>query len=175
MIEGQPTKLAFRVLDSVCEPLLPEPLWKILYMNMNHQDYELGRNENLFDLFLKNVKGFALFTLDPAGRVASWNEAAERLLGYRADEILGQPSSRFFIPEDLSVGEHEKELQTAISQGQASDDRWQVRKDGSRFWASGLTIALKDHDLRGFAKVMRDLTEMRQATDEIRRLYGNLK
>ena len=96
-------------------------------------------------------------------------------MSYRADEILGQSSSRFFIPEDLSVGEHEKELLTAISQGQASDDRWQVRKDGSRFWASGLTIALKGHDLRGFAKVMRDLTEMRQATDEVRRLNAELQ
>jgi PAS domain S-box-containing protein len=136
---------------------------------------ELRGNSELFDLLVKNVNGFAIFTLDAEGRVASWNESAEKLLGYRDKEILGQVPDLFFTAEDREKKEPEKELATAIEVGQASDDRWIVRKDQSQFWCSGLTIALKDGTLRGFAKVMRDQTEMRQALDEVTRLNHKLQ
>jgi PAS domain S-box-containing protein len=136
---------------------------------------ELRGNSELFDLLTKNVTGFAIFTLDAEGRVASWNDSAETLLGYRADEIMGQMADVFFTAEDRAKNEPEKELATAIEVGQASDDRWIVRNDQSQFWCSGLTIALKDGTLRGFAKVMRDQTEMRQALDEVTRLNHQLQ
>ena len=122
-----------------------------------------------------NVNGLAIFTLDAEGRVASWNESAEKLLGYRDTEIIGRMADVFFTAEDRAKKEPEKELATAAEVGQASDDRWIMRKDQSHFWASGLTIALRDGALRGFAKVMRDQTDMKQALDEVTRLNHKLQ
>ena len=136
---------------------------------------ELGGNAELFDLLVKNANGLAIFTLDADGRVASWNVSAERLLGYQEPEIIGQPADVFFTPEDRANKEPEKEFKTAVDVGQASDDRWIVRKDQSRFWCGGLTIALKDGKLRGFAKVMRDQTDMKEALDEVTRLNQKLQ
>ena len=136
-------------------------------------DIELRGNSELFDLLVKNVNGLAIFTLDAEGRVASWNESAEELLGYRDTEIIGRMGDVFFTAEDRAKKESEKELATAAEVGQASDDRWIMRKDQSQFWAGGLTIALRDGALRGFAKVMRDQTDMKQALDEVTRI--NLK
>ncbi|WP_447984705.1 PAS domain-containing protein [Nitrospira sp. Nam74] len=135
---------------------------------------ELGGNAELFDLLVKNAKGLAIFTLDAEGRVASWNASAEKLLGYAPHDILGQSVGVFFTPEDRANKEPENELKTAAEVGQSSDDRWIVRKDQSPFWCSGLTIALKDSELRGFAKVMRDQTDMKEALDEVTRLNQKL-
>jgi two-component system CheB/CheR fusion protein len=129
----------------------------------------------LFDLLVKNANGLAIFTLDAHGRVATWNVSAEKLLGYEDDEIIGQPADVFFTAEDRARKEPEKEFQTAAEVGQASDDRWTVRKDQSQFWCGGLTIALRDDGLRGFGKVMRDQTEMKQALDEVTRLNQKLQ
>jgi PAS domain S-box-containing protein len=136
---------------------------------------ELGGNAELFDLLVKNANGLAIFTLDADGRVASWNVSAERLLGYQEQEIIGQSADVFFIPEDRANREPQREFKTAAEVGQASDDRWIVRKDRSRFWCGGLTIALKDDKLRGFAKVMRDQTDMKEALDEVTRLNQKLQ
>jgi len=138
-------------------------------------DIDLRGNSELFDLLVKNVIGLAIFTLDAQGRVATWNESSERLLRYQSQEIIGQTFAVFFTPEDRANNEPEKELATAAEVGQASDDRWTLRKDQSRFWVSGLTIALKDGTLRGFAKVMRDQTVMKQALDEVTHLNGKLQ
>ncbi len=118
-------------------------------------------------LLLECVPDHAIFTLGPEGRVSSWNVGAERLLGYRENEVLGQPSSLFFTPEDVAACEPEKDLRAAAEVGRASGDRWQVRKDGTRFWASVIATALRDgHDnLRGFARVLRDRTELRRAEE----------
>ena len=138
-------------------------------------DMELHGNSELFDLLVKNANGLAIFTLDAEGRVASWNESAEKLLGYAEHEIIGQLADVFFTEEDRSKKEPQKELMTAAAVCQASDDRWIVRKDKSQLWCSGLTIALKDGELRGFGKVMRDQTDMRQALDEVTRLDKQLQ
>ena len=136
---------------------------------------ELRGNAELFDLLVKNANGLAIFTLDAHGRVASWNVSAERLLGYQDHEIIGQLADVFFTAEDRAKKEPEKEFKTAAEVGQASDDRWIVRKDQSQFWCSGLTIALKDRELRGFGKVMRDQTDMKKALDEVTRLNRKLR
>lgn len=132
-------------------------------------------DDELFDLLIQNVRGLAIFTLDRHGRVASWNRSARDLLGYEAEEILGHVTDCFFTPEDRAKGEPAREHETAARLGQASDDRWIVRKNGDQFWCSGLTIALKDPEMRGFAKVMRDQTEMKQALDEVTRLNNELR
>ena len=136
---------------------------------------ELGGNAELFDLLVKNANGLAIFTLDADGRVASWNASAEKLLGYEEHEIIGQSAEVFFTAEDRANKEPERELKTAADVGQASDDRWIVRKDQSQFWCGGLTIALKDGKLRGFGKVMRDQTDMKEALDEVTRLNQKLQ
>jgi PAS domain S-box-containing protein len=126
--------------------------------------------EELFRLLIENVKDYALFTTDPSGRVTSWNTGAERTLGYQEQEILGQDARIVFTPEDQARGEPERELQTAAATGRAEDERWHIRKDGTRFWCSGVVSALLDErgTLRGFAKVMRDITARKELEEALR-------
>jgi PAS domain S-box-containing protein len=123
-------------------------------------------------LLVESVLDYAIFRLDPAGLVASWNPGAERLKGYRADEIVGQHFSRFYPPADIESGKCERELSIAAREGRVEDEGWRVRKDGSRFWASVVISAIRDArgELLGFAKVTRDLTARRKAEDERVRL-----
>jgi PAS domain S-box-containing protein len=128
----------------------------------------------LFELLIRNVKGLAIFTLDSQGRVATWNASGKDLLGYEDKEILGCPADIFFIKEDRERHEPQRELEIAVQQGQASDDRWIVRKGGDTFWCSGLTIALRDTKVHGFVKIMRDQTDMKQALDQVQNLNNRL-
>jgi PAS domain S-box-containing protein len=130
----------------------------------------LGGPEDQYALLMECVTDYAIFLMDSEGRVAAWNAGAERIFGYTEEEALGLPFERFFTPEDVERGLPEKELRTAVTQGRATDDKWHLRKDGTRFWVSGITTALRDDDggLRGFAKVTRDRTERRQAEDVLR-------
>lgn len=124
--------------------------------------------DELFQLLVESIRDYAIFMLDTKGRVVSWNKGAERILGYQEAEIVGQPVSRFFTPEDIQQGVPEEELRKAESEGQAEDERWQVRRDGTRFWASGVMTVLRDGALRGFVKVLRDETKRKQAEEQIR-------
>ncbi len=125
-------------------------------------------DEELFRLLIENVKDYAIFVLDPQGRVQSWNPGAERMLGYNDDEIIGQPVAIFFTPEDVQAGVPQQELRDALVAGRGNDDRWHVRKDGSRLWAGGSMTPLWDdkRELRGYAKIMRDRTEWKRAQEE---------
>ena len=128
----------------------------------------LQASEERFRLLLENVKDYAIFFIDPDGRVTRWSIGAERILGYQEAEILGQSASIIYTPEDIERGADQEELETAIIEGRAEDERWHVRKDGSCFWASGTVTPLRDEtgQLRGFSKIMRDFTERKQAEDE---------
>jgi PAS domain S-box-containing protein len=123
-----------------------------------------GAGAELAQLFLENIRDYAVFALDAQGRVLSWSAPAEHLLGYREQETIGQPVERFYTSEDMAGGVPARELQQALAAGRVEEDRWYVRKDGSRFWSGGVTTALfgADGRLRGFAKVMRDRTAERQ-------------
>lgn len=130
------------------------------------QDEEtLQESEERFRLLVEGVQDYAIFMLDPLGRVASWNPGVERILGYQEAEIIGQDFSCFFTPEDIQNSQPEQELSQALAAGRAEDERWHVRKDGARFWATGVVTPLRDGPLRGFSKVMRDVTE-RKRTEE---------
>jgi PAS domain S-box-containing protein len=137
----------------------------------------LRQNEERFRLLVEGVKDYAIFMLDPDGKVASWNEGAHHIKGYRQQEILGRHFSVFFAEEDLKRSKPERELQIAQDEGSYEEEGWRVRKDGSRFWASVLITALWDEagSLRGFAKVTRDITERKRAEEEIRQLNKNLE
>jgi PAS domain S-box-containing protein len=125
----------------------------------------LRQSAEHFHLLVDAVKDYAIFMLDGDGRVASWNPGAERIKGYRAEEIIGKHFSCFYTEEDIAGGKPERELTIAATQGRLEDEGWRVRKDGSRFWANVIITALRDEagGLRGFAKVTRDLTEQRRA------------
>jgi PAS domain S-box-containing protein len=130
-----------------------------------------GADPSLFALLVEQVVDYAIFVLDPHGMVATWNPGAERVKGYRRDEIIGQPYQIFFPDEDRQAGKPQRVLQTARTTGRYQEEGWRVRKDGTRFWASVVVTALHDRagELRGFAKITRDLTERRAAEDEARR------
>ncbi len=119
-----------------------------------------------FDLLAADAKEYAIFLLGQDGRLICWNPGAERLFGYQSGEIIGQHFSRFFSPEDIRNGQPEHELKTALADGRADGVRWQVRKDGSRFWCRATVTPLRDEhkQVRSFARVMHDLTES-QAQD----------
>jgi formate hydrogenlyase transcriptional activator len=120
---------------------------------------------------VEGVKDYAIFMLDPAGRVSSWNPGAERIKGYRPEEILGKHFSIFYSQEDIDGGRPDLALKTAASQGQFEDEGWRVRKDGSRFWASVVISAIRDANgnLIGFTKVTRDLSDRKKAEEALRR------
>jgi PAS domain S-box-containing protein len=130
----------------------------------------LTGSEELFRFMVESVQDYAIFATDIEGRVVSWNTGAERIFGYTEEEIMGQDGSIIFTPEDIASGAPEQELRTAEREGRAEDERWHVRKDGSRFWASGIMTPLRDEtgNLRGFVKVARDNTEGKQAQEALR-------
>jgi len=127
------------------------------------------QNNERFRLLVEDVKDYAIFTLDPNGYVDSWNLGAERILGYQEAEIVGQSGSCIFTPESLQRGEDKKEQRKAVAEGRAEDERWHVRKDGTRFWASGILTSLRDEagNLLGFSKILRDFTERKQAEEAL--------
>ena len=130
----------------------------------------LWQTEERFRLLVEGAQDYAIFLLDTGGRIASWNLGAQRILGYEEAEILGQPASIIFRPEDQEAGVPQREMATAEATGQAEDKRWHLRKDGSPFWADGVMTSLRAEDgiLRGFAKIMRDATEQRRAEKALR-------
>jgi PAS domain S-box-containing protein len=121
-------------------------------------------SEERLRLMLENVLDHAIFMLDTEGRIVSWNAGAERIKGYKSDEIIGQHFSRFYPPDVLESGFPAHGLAVAAEQGRFEDIGWRVRKDGTRFWADVVITALRDEKgmLRGFAKITRDLTDRKR-------------
>jgi len=121
--------------------------------------------ERRFRILVQGVTDYAIFMLDPEGKVANWNAGAERIKGYHPDEIVGEHFSRFYTPEDFKAGVPKKALETARKTGRFESEGWRVRKDGTRFWASVVLDAIRGEDgkLIGFAKITRDMTEKREA------------
>ncbi len=129
----------------------------------------LRQSEERLRSIVETVKDYAIFTLDPEGRVTSWTPAAERIKGYRAEEIIGQHFSRFYPPEDIERGKPDQELRLVAEHGRFEDEGWRVRKNGSRFWANVVVTALRDNagNLRGFSKITRDFTARKQAEEAL--------
>jgi PAS domain S-box-containing protein len=129
----------------------------------------LSESEQRFQLMVRNVSDYAIFMLDPDGRIATWNAGAERIKGYRAEEVLDTHFSRFYPDEDALRGKPQDMLAGAAAEGRNEDEGWRLRKDGTKFWASVVITAMRDPDgkLIGFSKVVRDLTERKRAESEL--------
>lgn len=128
---------------------------------------KLRQSEERLRLMVECVRDYAIFMLDTDGRVMSWNAGAERIKGYRAEEIIGKHFSTFYTLEDIEAEKPKREIEAVIRDGRVEDEGWRVRKDGSRFWANVIITALHDTQgtLRGFAKITRDMTAKRQVEE----------
>lgn len=138
---------------------------------------KLRQSAEHFRLLVEQVEDYAIFSLDPEGRVSSWNAGAEHIKGYRAHEIIGQHISRFYPREDVERGIPEMGLRAAATEGRFEYEGWRVRKDGSRFWANVVITALRDHQAKlvGFSKITRDLTERKRAEEALRESEKQLR
>jgi PAS domain S-box-containing protein len=137
---------------------------------------ELRGSEERFRLMVESVKDYAIFMLDPQGRVTTWNAGAERIKGYREEEILGQHFSRFYPAEESFKGKPAEQLGAAAAAGRIEDEGWRVRKDGTRFLANIIIAAVRDDEgeLIGFSKVIRDITEHERAQSELMHVQSEL-
>jgi PAS domain S-box-containing protein len=137
----------------------------------------LWDSEERFHCLVNSVKDYAIYMLAPDGRVISWNPGAERINGYQEEEIIGQPVSRFYPNEDVQSGKPEQELKIAMTFGRFEDESYRVRRDGTRFWANAVITALRDKNgqVRGFAKVVRDITERKRAEEALQNAYDELE
>jgi PAS domain S-box-containing protein len=127
------------------------------------------QSEERFRLMVESVKDYAIFMLDPKGVITTWNAGAQLIKGYRPEEIIGRHFSCFYSKEEVLAGKCERELAIASLEGRFEEEGWRLRKDGSRFWANVVITAVRDaqSQLRGFAKVTRDLTERRRSEGEL--------
>jgi anti-anti-sigma factor len=127
--------------------------------------------EGMLRQLVDSIREYAIILLDPEGNVLTWSSAAERLKGWKADEIIGKHFSRFYPPEDNEKGKTAMELKQAAEKGRYEDEGWRMRKDGTRYWANVIITALRDEkgNLRGFGKITRDLSERRLAEEKIKK------
>ena len=125
----------------------------------------LRRSEEQFRLLVQGVTDYAIYLLDPDGRVSSWNAGAQRIKGYRPEEIIGRHFSRFYTEEDRAAGMPDRALSRVLTEGRFENEGWRVRKDGTRFWAHVIIDPVKgeDGEVIGFAKITRDITERRES------------
>src|SRR5437764_2487040 len=143
----------------------------VVFENVTDQrrsERALRESEERFRLLVQGVQEYGIFHLDPSGNVVSWNAGAARLMGYRAEEIVGKHISVFYPKDDVENGMPESNLAEASRAGQAEEEGWRVRKDGSRFWANVLLTALRGGQ-RGYAQLTRDMTERREREEALTR------
>jgi PAS domain S-box-containing protein len=133
----------------------------------------LRQSEEIFRLLVASVKDYAIFLLDPTGHITTWNAGAQRIKGYAPEEIIGRHFSTFYPKEDVLDQKPERELEIAQRYGSVEDEGWRVRKDGTKFWANVIITAVHDEtgELRGYAKVTRDMTERKRAEEMQRALF----
>ncbi len=130
---------------------------------------KLEETQEHFRAIVEGARDYAIFMLDPEGRVVTWSLGAERTEGYRAEEVIGQHFSMFYTPEDVQRGKPQLELETAVAEGRYEDEGWRVRRDGTRFWANVLVTPLYNSEGRliGYSKLSRDLTDRRRAEEAL--------
>jgi PAS domain S-box-containing protein len=138
---------------------------------------DFAEHADLFRLLIQSIRDYAIFVLDPSGRVLTWNPGAQALKGYKAEEIVGKHFSKFYSAEAVQSGWPERELALAEKEGRFADEGWRVKKDGTTFWASVIITPLRSAsgELSGFAKVTQDLTERRRTEERVQGLNRELR
>ena len=166
------TELEFRVEERTAEFKNANQVLLSEIAQRQKTEEQLRHSEERNRLLVESVQDYAIFMLDPSGLITSWNAWAEKIKGYKAEEILGQHFSRFYLPEDSEPNIVRRELDQAAVEGRSEDEGWRVRKDGSRFWASVVITAVRDRrgELIGFSKITRDLSDRKHAEEEQRKL-----
>lgn len=161
------TLIIFAVLTLA---VIPFSFW--VFATIERQQRDLKEAAAVLD----SVTDYAIFMLDPEGNVVTWSAGAERVKGYNSDEILGHPVSTFYTTEEVEEGTPRENLERAARDGRAEYEGWRVRKDGSRFWANIISTAIRDDagELIGFTQVVRDMTQRREADEQIRSLNREL-
>ena len=171
-------------VDYLFKPVVPEVLKaKVsVFVDLFHMNERLKRkaveqSEERFRLLVESMQDYAIFMLDPDGRVTSWNAGAERIEGFHQEEIIGEPFARFYTDEDQRLGLPMQALRYAAANGRREQEGWRVRKDGARFWANTIVSALLDErrSLVGFSVVTRDLTERKQVEEVLRESEAKLR
>ena len=146
---------------------------------MQEKEREVLEQASRYRLLVENLKDYAVFTTDVYGVIDSWNLGATEMFGYSSAEIIGQAINVIFTPEDQAKHAPQYELETAARTGRAEDDRWHVRKDGSRIWVNGVLVALTDetrpNKTIGFAKIIRDETQRLAREEELRASHETLE
>jgi len=136
------------------------------HSGLSHAD--LLRSEDRLHAIVESAVDYAIITADFQDRITGWNSSATRLLGWEPADVLGRPCKLIFTPEDCAAGVPEAEMLMALNEGRAVDERWHVRRDGTRFWAMGELLPLHDGELLGYLKILRDCTEQRRAEEALR-------
>ena len=156
-----------------------EKLNDLLRREVTHRrrvEESLRASEESYRVLVGQVKDYAIFRIDLSGRVTSWNEGVKEILGFDRDEFIGRDIVTIFTPEDIRDGVAEWVLRMAVLEGSAGDDRWLRRKDGTRFFAQGVTVRLKNQSgsIVGFTKIFRDVTSQREAEEALERSHAEL-
>ena len=171
-------------VDYLFKPVVPEVLKAkvsvfvdLFHINERLKLKAIQQSEERFRLLVESMQDYAIFMLDPEGRVTSWNTGAERIERFRHEEIIGEQLARFYTPEDQANHLPEHALRYAAIKGRSEQEGWRVRKDGARFWANTIVSGLLDErrNLVGFSVVMRDLTERKQVEEILRESEAKLR
>lgn len=171
-------------VDYLFKPVVPEVLKAkvsvfvdLFHMNERLKLRAIQQSEERFRLLVESMQDYAIFMLNPEGRVTSWNTGAERIKGYRHEEIVGEPFARFYTAEDQVRELPIQALHSAAQEGRCEQEGWRVRRDGRRFWANVVVSALLDEQrtLVGFSVVTRDLTEKKRVEEVLRESEAKLR
>jgi two-component system, cell cycle sensor histidine kinase and response regulator CckA len=171
-------------VDYLFKPVVPQVLKAkvsvfvdLFRMNEQLKEQAIRQSEERFRLVVDSLQDYAVFMMDPEGRVSSWNRGAERIGGWKQQEVIGELFGKFYVPEDREKGLPALALREAATESRYEEEGWRIRKDGSRFWANLVVTALMDDNgaLVGFSAIIRDLTERKRAEEELTRLNAQLE
>src|SRR5437660_2198923 len=176
--------VASGAVDYLFKPVVPQVLQTkvsvfvdLFQMNERLKQQAVRQSEERFRLIVESLQDYAVFMMNPEGRVTLWNLGAERIWGWEQDEVLDQSFARFYSPEDQAANQPNYTLSQTIAHGRHEEEGWRDRKDGSRFWANVVYTSVQDdqRDLIGFSAVTRDVPDRKRAEDELQMLTAEMQ